>query len=237
MTKVLVIVNAEVTKSGKLVATSPATRRMVVALEKAIYQTPEATAEAIPATALLSRPPADPETIYCPLTIDLPPSFEFPARKIFQACRDIEGRRQWVERELGIATGLNQNKSWFGDLWLPVVLTAKGVLYGEAIAEGELPNSYCQPVDFPDSVRQTLYRVSYNLLEAIAAPPAVYLLQFGMRQGQILYDRLWPFPAAPATASLGVQVPDLYECHWLCLTHQPLSDLTIAGYHERHPHP
>jgi hypothetical protein len=45
----------------------------------------------------------------------------------------------------------------------------------------------------------------------------------------ILFDRLIPFPDEPAIASIGVQEPNLFTCHWLCLTHQPILDLKIKG--------
>ena len=44
---------------------------------------------------------------------------------------------------------------------------------------------------------------------------------------EILFDRLWPFPAAPAIASLSRQQPDLFACHWRCLTGQPITDVVI----------
>ncbi|MEO0948341.1 MAG: hypothetical protein AAFY11_09395, partial [Cyanobacteria bacterium J06641_5] len=165
----------------------------------------------------------------CPLTIDLPTNLAFPARDTFQACKDVSGMRQWVERELGLPTGASfPHRFWFGDHWLPIVLTAKGPLYAEAIGEGETPNAYQQPVDLSDRQRQPLYHLAQKLLETLAAPPAVYLLQFGWQDGRAIFDRLWPFPAAPAIASLGVQEPDLFACHWHCLREMPLYDVAIA---------
>lgn len=43
----------------------------------------------------------------------------------------------------------------------------------------------------------------------------------------ICFDRLWPFPIAPAIASVGVQQPDLFACHWRCVTGQPIREITI----------
>jgi hypothetical protein len=48
-------------------------------------------------------------------------------------------------------------------------------------------------------------------------------------QHPILFDRLIPFPDEPAIATIGVQEPNLFICHWLCLTHQPILDLKIKG--------
>ena len=112
-----------------------------------------------------------------------------------------------------------------------MVLTAKGPLYGEVIGEGVIPNSFKQPIDLTDDIRQPLYYLAYELLRSIAATPAVYLLQFALRDQDVVFDRLWPFPAAPAIASLAVQSPDLFTCHWHCLTGQPILDLTIMPRH------
>lgn len=120
----------------------------------------------------------------------------------------------------------------FGDLYLPVVLTAKGPLYGEVISEGEATSRYQQPVDLPDNQRQPLYHLAYQLLQSLSALPAVYLLQFGYNEQNLVCDRLWPFPGVPAIASIGVQEPDLFTCHWHCLTGQPILDLTIIAKSE-----
>lgn len=163
--------------------------------------------------------------VYCPLTIDIPPQFQFSHRDVFHACRDIPGRRHWVEQKFGIPS-LSGNNG-LGDHWLPIVWTAKGPLYGEVICEGMMPNSYLQPMDLPDPQRQPLYRLGFGLLEQLEAPPAVYLLQFGHYNDQIIFDRLWPFPAAPAIASISLQAPDLFSCHWRCLTGQAIREVQV----------
>ena len=230
MSKVLIIVNAEVKEAGKIIATSPVTEKMVAALKRAIAaNSPETIEVEVVAAASLWSDSAkltadEGNSIYCPLTIQLPDSVKFPAKAIYQACQDIKGRRRWVEQNLAYKTSIGD--SWLGDLWLPVVLTAKGPLYGEVIGEGAIPNSYEQPVELADEQRQRLYHLAYQLLQSLSAPPAVYLLQFSLRGKEIVFDRLWPFPAAPAIASLGVQKPDLFTCHWYCLTNQPIRDLT-----------
>ena len=231
MESILIIINAEVDSVGQIITTSPATEKMVTALKQAIqtYSTASVNVEVIAAAALWSDSMAFKEPqIYCPLTIQLPDSFQFPAQPIYQACRDIEERRSWAQH-LHYQTG--QDQAWLGDLWLPVVLTAKGPLYGEVIGEGVIPNSYRQPIDLTDDIRQSLYHLAYELLRSIAATPAVYLLQFSLRDQDIVFDRLWPFPAAPAIASLAVQSPDLFTCHWHCLTGQPILDLMIMPRH------
>ncbi|MGL5035879.1 MAG: hypothetical protein ACRC6M_18995, partial [Microcystaceae cyanobacterium] len=81
-----------------------------------------------------------------------------------------------------------------------------------------------------DDLRQQLYALGFKCLEAVNAPPSVYLLQFGLSGQTVIFDRLWPFPAAPAIASLGKQNPDLFTCHWYCLNDQPLHDVKILAY-------
>ncbi|MGK7874678.1 MAG: hypothetical protein AB4426_15650 [Xenococcaceae cyanobacterium] len=231
MSKVIIVVNAEVRETGKIIAASPVTQKMVTALRRAISanSAKPVKIEVVAAATLWSNSANLAidchNLIYCPLTIQLPDSFKFPAQAIYQACKDIKGRRRWVEQNLAYKTSIGDN--WLGDLWLPVVLTAKGPLYGEVIGEGEMPNFYQQPVYLADEQRQPLYDLAYQLLQSIGTPPAVYLLQFSLRGKEIVFDRLWPFPAAAAIASLGVQKPDLFTCHWHCLTNQPICDLTI----------
>ncbi|MGK7914267.1 MAG: hypothetical protein AB4038_01775 [Prochloraceae cyanobacterium] len=250
MHKVLIIVNAKVKEAGRIISASPVTQKMVSALSEAIEKeilchqnssipgevsgidiSKPVKIEVISAGTLWSDSKKlktnNHTSIYCPLTIQLPDHFDFPARRIYKACQDIKGRRRWVEKKLGYKSCVNDFQ--LGDLWLPIILTAHGPLYGEVIGEGEIPNSYQQPADFPDSQRQSLYNLAHNLLENLKALPAVYLLQFSWRAQEIVFDRLWPFPAAPALASIRVQQPDLYTCHWHCLTGQQISDLTIIG--------
>jgi hypothetical protein len=233
MSKVLIVVNAEVNETGKIVAASPATEKMVAAIGQGIatyaFDTPKM--EIIAAAALWSKSAKynsfnDSDVVYCPLTIELPESFDFPAKSIFSACKNIARTRQLVERDLGYKTSVGDFA--LGHLWLPIVLTGKGPLYAEIIGEGAIPNSYEQPVYVSDKVRQSLYSLARNLLDTISALPAVYLMQFSLRGQEIIFDRLWPFPAAPALASLRSQDPDLFTCHWYCLTNQPIVDLTIV---------
>ncbi|MBE9183788.1 hypothetical protein IQ270_03365 [Microcoleus sp. LEGE 07076] len=164
--------------------------------------------------------------IICPLTLDLPPDLVFPGQDVFRFCRNVSAARDRVAETLQVPVGE-------GSFWLPVVYTAKGPLYAEAIGaapdklSGEL--SYRQPLHLSDVWRQQLYELAFGLLNLLNAPPATYLMQFGFLGERIFFDRLWPFPAAPAIASVGVQVPDLFVCHWYCLTNTPIYDLQIIS--------
>ncbi len=231
--RVSIIVNAKVKQEGRLIAASPVTERMLSALKKAIIaNSPDTLIEVIAVASLWSET-AQKQTstagrIYCPLTIQLPKWLVFPSQKIYQSCQDILGRRTWVEEHLKCKS--NPNLNWLGDLWLPVVWTADGPLYGEVIGEGVMPNAYEQPVELADNLRQALYSLASQCLEALEAPPSVYLLQFSVIEQEIVFDRLWPFPAAPAIASLGVQSPDLFSCHWQCLTDQAIAEIQILSH-------
>ncbi|MBR8832854.1 MAG: hypothetical protein DSM106950_02120 [Stigonema ocellatum SAG 48.90 = DSM 106950] len=176
------------------------------------------------------------EIIFCPLTLCLPENLVFPSQGIFQACRDVASLRQRVADKMQIAIS-------DGCFWLPVVLTAKGPLYGEVIslASGRFTDtkslkdlslselSYYQPFHLSDALRQPLYQVAYQLLQSLSAPPATYLVQFGLQKDKISFDRLWPFPTTPALASIGIQQPDLFTSHLYCLAAKPLLDLTIMS--------
>ena len=235
MLKVIIIINAEVKDTGELILASPVTKTMVTNLKQAISTNSQTQLEIelVANSSLWSKsfvtPLEDHNLVYCPLTINLPEHFQFRARGIYQACEKIMARRKWAHTKLGYATA--KEDSWCGNLWLPIVLTGKGPLYGEVIGEGEFPNSYTQPLDLPDKQRQPLYYLAHRLLESLSPLPSVYLLQFGWQEEKIVFDRLWPFPAAPAIASVGVQQPDLFTCYWYCLTNQPILDISILGVH------
>lgn len=167
--------------------------------------------------------------LLCPLTLALPDWLQFPAQSVYQACQDVEGLRQQVSQW--------QYKTGDGNGWLPIVLTGKGPLYAEVIGvEGEPravssdlnAHRYFQPIHLVDVQRQSLYHLAQRLLRSLVAPPAVYLLQFGFYGETLQFDRLIPFPAAPAIASINLQEPDLFACYWRCLTDQPILDLTIS---------
>jgi hypothetical protein len=227
MEQALIIINAEVNDQGQLISATPVTERMVTALRNGITTySPHTNVEIGSAGTLCSnnsRKEQKSRAIYCPLTIQLPEYFDFPSRSIYAACRDIPSRRRWVENHLGFKTSVGD--SWLGHLWLPIILTKDKPLFGNIIGEGAIPNFYEQPIDFPYNKLKPLHNLATNLLESVAATPAVYLLQFSLYSSEIVFDRLWPFPAAPAMASLKTPGIDLYSCHWLCLTGQPIPEL------------
>lgn len=175
--------------------------------------------------------------LICPLALDLPELLGFPAATLYRACWDVLNLRQQVEAW--------QYPIGDGGFWLPIVLTAKGPLFAEAIGGRDLgipsqdgkdslqPHSirshYIQPVHLSDRHRQTLYRLGYLLLQSLCALPAVYLLQFGLQDGEVCFDRLLPFPGQPAIASLDIQLPDLFACHWRCISGKTIRDLIIQA--------
>jgi len=205
---------------------------MVAALKNAINaehgSALEMTDVQVVSTADLTVDQGIGDRLLCPLTLDLPETLTFPAQALFSACRDVAGLRRQLEAW--------QYSTGEGDFWLPIVLTAKGALYGEVIGAEKnavvestaRASSYTQPVHLSDRQRQPLYALGQRLLRSLNAPPAVYLMQFGWQDGAVCFDRLLPFPAAPAIASLTVQTPDLFACHWACLTNQPILDLVIG---------
>jgi hypothetical protein len=150
---------------------------------------------------------------------------------IFTTCAELTSIRNWVNQSLGYGS------TEAGNFWLPIVCTARGVIYAEVIARLEKDldkDKYYQPYHLRDNHRQPLYRLGFQLLDYLKAPPAVYLLQFDFDASlsfnqSFLFDRLIPFPDKPAIASVGVQEPDLYECHLLCTTDQPIYDLVIKS--------
>jgi hypothetical protein len=140
----------------------------------------------------------------------------FPAHEIFLACQDINGLRTWVEHRLHL-TAIARNQDGSGNHWLPIVLSPKSLRFGQLIGEGELPNAYQPALDIPEKQKKLLHALAKKLLESLSAPPAVYLLQVRLTSSQVLFDRLWPFPAAPAIASLNLSEPNLYQLHWQCV--------------------
>ena len=231
MEKVVIIINAEVSGRGQLLSASPVTQKMVEALQRSIVEeSPSIEIEIVSAATLWSKNRTTlkkdrTDTIYCPLTIQLPDYFDFPQRKIYSACKDINSRRRWVEKNLGFKTSVGD--SWLGHLWLPIVMTNKP-LFGEVIGEGPMPNSYEHPVQIPKRQRKSLHDLAEQLLDSLSATPATYLLQFSLYNGEIVFDRLWPFPAAPALITLKTQQPDLFTCHWRCMTNQKISKISIS---------
>ncbi|MBL1209902.1 hypothetical protein [Geminocystis sp. GBBB08] len=219
MSKVIIIVNAPV-DNGKISPTSPVAERMASALSKSIIESdPCHQINIVSGADLWSKSlhisDSNQDTIYCPLTIKLPDWFNFPAQQIYFACRDVEKRRKWVQQHFDYK--VSKDNLWLGDLWLPIIFTSEKLMYGEIISEGILPNYYQQPYDLPSEIDLSLYTLAKELLKSIQAIPSVYLLQFRILDHNIIFDRLWPFPATPAIASINVQKPDLFAHHWHCL--------------------
>ena len=232
MSKVLIIANAEFSENKGVMISSPVTQTMVNALKQAIKEdNPKIDVEVVATASLWSSfhqyKNNQQEYLYCPLSIQLPDRFYFPQKKLYKHCQQVNQLRSWVNSELGYGIN-NPSYKTLGDLWLPVVLTSKGPLYGEVIREGEIPNFYQQPLDLDDRIRQTLYTLAKQVLEHLLATPSVYLLQFSLLGKEVIFDKLWPFPAAPAIASIKVQNPNLFKCHWNCLNNQPVLDLVVS---------
>jgi len=231
MSKVIIIVNAQV-EGGKISPNAPVAERMARALARGVTKSnPHSEIEIVSAADLWSKSlqllsPSS-NLVYCPLTIKLPDWFVFPAQKIYFACRELEKRRQWVEKNFGYHT--SQDNQYLGDLWLPIIFTHEQLIYGSVISEGMIPNDYQQPCHLSPDIFRKLCHLAENLLDSIEAIPSVYLLQFRLLEQQIIFDRLWPFPATPAIASIGTQEPDLFTCHWHCLSHQPLSEINYPS--------
>lgn len=210
-------------------ADSQAIARMVEVIQGAIAQThPDCEVKVSSISHLKNLSLLDSEVRVCPLSLNIPDWLLGELQPLYQACQDVEGLRNVVAERWQILPGT-------GNLWLPVVLTAKGPIYGEAIglSQPEQPGSeaiaqYIQPVHLPDRWRQPIYALGRRLLQWLEAPPATYLIQFGWGEAGLCFDRLWPFPGIPALASVGIQDPDLLTCHWYCLTGQPIYDLTIV---------
>lgn len=181
--------------------------------------------------------PGGPGAIDCPLTLRILEDDRFPVdwvhRSTWVTCAAAESLRSRVTAELDWPNGE-------GQLWLPLIVTAKGPLYGEAIAldaesgsaESGSTGQFLQPHHLSDRDRQAAYRLGFELMNWLRLPPGLYLMQFGFDRpdkdpNPVYFDRLLPFPAAPAIASIGVQTPDLFECHLRCLLHQPLREVAI----------
>jgi hypothetical protein len=138
-----------------------------------------------------------------------------PAQDIFRACQDIKARREWVAQKLAVKVNLGD--STLGNRWLPIIVQPQGLRFGEIIGERELPNAYQQPAEVDKKLLKPLMSLANKLIDSLNAPPSVYLLQFAVVNGEIVFDRLWPFPAAPAIASLTHAEPNLYQLYWQCI--------------------
>ncbi len=135
---------------------------------------------------------------------------------LWQQCRALGPLvSQW-----GIGTGTG------GLYQLPLAQTAKGTLFGEII--GCLEGTWQLPIHASDRQRQTLYALGRRLLDYLQAPVGCYFLQFDW-QGEVIFERLWPFPTVAALASIGVQTPNWLVAHYQCLRGMPLRDVRIPA--------
>lgn len=186
---------------------TPDSQRLGVAMLRSIGEMVESvqfvTVAELPAVA-------NPKAIYCPMTLAVPTTFEFWGQSIGRSCQDIDRLRDLAATTTGVKVGNG------GNLWLPIIWTAQDPVYREVI--GGIDGNYQQPVDVDNLDRQQLYTFGGRLLTQLAAPPATYLVQFSQSETGMIFDRIFPFPAIPALASIGVQQPDLFDCHWRCIT-------------------
>ncbi|HEY9837453.1 MAG TPA: hypothetical protein V6D27_11205, partial [Vampirovibrionales bacterium] len=189
--QVWIIVEDEASAMGFPGADSPAIARMVEALQKAIARThPDCEVKVFSFSHLKPFSLSDSEVLVCPLSLNIPNSVIGELQPLYRTCQDVEGLRTVVAERWQVATGT-------GNLWLPVVLTTKGPIYGEAIglADEKQPGcekvvQYIQPVHLPDRWRQPLYALGRRLLQWLEAPPATYLIQFGWSDQGLWFDRL-----------------------------------------------
>ena len=192
-----------------------ASQRLGVAMLRSIGE----IAESVQFVTVIDLPPiADPKAIYCPMTLNVPPTFEFWGQSIGRSCQDIDRLRDLAATTTGVKVGDG------GNLWLPIIWTAQDPIYGGII--GKSGDDY-QPTHFDDLDLQLLHQFSSQLLTQLTAPPATYLLQFSQLETGTIFDRLFPFPAIPALASIRVQQPDLFDCHWRCITGQSIDSQCV----------
>ena len=151
---------------------------------------------------------------------------------VYGACDAVSEVRDWVQNTLGYSTVASALDTDQGKYWLPIILTARGPIYGEVIGLTD-QGKYHQPIPLADPIKQPLFHLAYELVHYLSAPPAVYLMQIKLakdNQGELsllAFDRLIPFPSAPAIASVGVQEPDLFVCHSRCVQRQSITDVII----------
>jgi hypothetical protein len=224
MEKAIIVVNAKVKLEGKLIV-SPVTEKMVRSTVAAIESEARDCAIEVVTPAMLRQASDDlcddrQSCCLLPLTLQIPPAIAFPAREIFLACQDVRKLREWAEQKLNFPA--LSHHDGLGDRWLPVAVSPSGLDFGELIGEGAIPNAYQQPMEMTAKQQKAIYRLAKKLLEFLKAPPAVYLLQVRLTPSQVLFDRLWPFPAAPAIASFNAAKPSLFHLHWQCVRQQQL---------------
>ncbi|WP_019499623.1 hypothetical protein [Pseudanabaena sp. PCC 6802] len=175
--------------------------------------------------------------------------------EIVAACADLEGRRIWAKQIHGI-DAIDTGNFWLpvvwtvrGPLYAEVITRRSDGRYHQPF---HLSDRFKQPLyHFAYSLLTSLSAPpAVYLIQFTPQPPTIGFtdskgLAFGSQSPHqtqesipnakplhpppILFDRLIPFPDEPAIASIGVQEPNLFACHWLCLTQQPILDLKIKG--------
>jgi hypothetical protein len=193
-----------------------ASQRLGVAMLRSIGEVVESV-EFVTVTELPAV--ASAKAIYCPMTLAVSPAFEFWGQSIGQTCQQIDRLRDLAATTIGVKVGDG------GNLWLPIVWTAGDPIYGEVIAKID-GDDYRQPIHLDEIDCRSIYQLGNRLLTQLNAPPATYLVQFSKIDIGIIFDRLFPFPAIPALASVGIQHPDLFECHWRCITNQSIDKIS-----------
>ncbi len=220
MSKAIIIVNAHVNE-GKISPTAPVAEKMAMAMKQGIISSNQSiTVEILGGADLWAKSvnltSENDGVRYFPLTIKLPDWFNFSAKRVYKICSNLENRRKWVKQHFGYQT--SSDNSLLGDLWLPIIFKPRKTIYADIIGEGEMPNSYQQLPSFPETSKNLVCTLASQLLESINATPAVYLLQFKIIKDNIIFDRLWPFPATPAIATINnKQQTDLFTHHWQCI--------------------
>ena len=136
---------------------TPASQRLGVAMLRSIGE----IVESVQFTTVAELPAvASAKAIYCPMTLDLPPTFEFWGQSIGRSCQEIDRLRQLAATKTGVKVGGD------GNLWLPIIWTAQDPIYGEII--GKSGDDYRQPIDLEEIERQPLHQLSCKLLTQLS---------------------------------------------------------------------
>ncbi|UFP95716.1 hypothetical protein [Gloeobacter morelensis] len=144
------------------------------------------------------------------------PDSASPATALFERCADLAPAE----------VPLTLPDSTAALLVLPLVLTARGVLYAEAI--GVAGRYLWQPEPLSDKARQILYRFARGLVDLLEPlTPGVYMVYFAVVCGAVRFEKLIAHPDRTALVTLTSQRPDLFCCHWRCALGLPVVDLQV----------
>lgn len=156
----------------------------------------------------LTQPPADALTTS---------TRTYPPISFFESCRALSP----ADLALALETEAEH-------LHLPLVLSARGLLFAEAI--GIRGDYYWQPEHLQDRQKQVLYTFARSLLyqQGQELPtPGVYLVRFAVTPDALHFERLIPFPDESALVTRNAQIPDLFTCHWRCALGLPVADVQV----------